>query len=713
MPYSLHFQFNPRLWQYFIINSCEMGAEFRPLPWDSGIFEMVLHHDTPGEPGRKAAFYTFFDKTEWSTGDLFRPHPTLPDHWAYHGRVDDVICLSNGEKVNPIGIEEAVTGHPALKGALVVGAAQFQPALILEPINHPTDEASSQALIDQVWPLVVQANKVSASHERITREFVVLSDPAQPFLRAGKGSIQRKSTVKAYSDFITHIYQNVEQRVQQDIVPDLTDKATLAQSIVDILVSRVGNTRATPYTDLFSIGVDSLQVTQLARYLISGLNAAGYPVDKHAITPQSIYANRTPMGVAEHTLAVLHGEISLKDPCSRTNKLSATISKYTKDLPAARKGQSPPLDDNQTVLVTGTTGSLGSYILDSLIANQGVSRIVALNRDEDGGQCSQAVQHTNRGLSLDFTKVDFLCADLSLPTWGIGNGKYFELLAHADRIIHNAWPVNFIIDMAAFEPQIAGVRRLIDFSNAASKRVPIIFISSIGTVGGWRAGEPVPETQLDDLNLPLNSYGQSKLAGSLVLDAAVEHSGISAASIRVGQIAGPRSKAGMWNRFEMLPSLIASSVHMGILPDTLGAMDVIDWVPVEDMAGLVLDVAGISAPKDVSSISGYYNAVNPTTALWQDIAATLMEYYSGRIEKIIPLEDWVSALQASDVTTDPARNPAIKLIDSYESMLDRQKAGIAHTDFDMERTMMVSSRMKNFGAINRDMVRNWCDQWNF
>jgi thioester reductase-like protein len=185
-----------------------------------------------------------------------------------------------------------------------------------------------------------------------------------------------------------------------------------------------------------------------------------------------------------------------------------------------------------------------------------------------------------------------------------------RLLATADRVIHNAWPVNFNISVSSFEPHIRGVRHLIEFASAAEKRVTVVFMSSIGTVDGWMSSVRVPEPCIDELALPLTGYGRSKLAASLILDAAADRYGVPTAPVRVGQIAGPRGRRGVWNRQEYLPGLIASSVYLGVLPQHLGAQEAVEWMPVEDMSELILDVAGIKSTMPVSEISGYFHGVN-------------------------------------------------------------------------------------------------------
>ncbi|EFZ01783.1 AMP-binding enzyme [Metarhizium robertsii] len=715
LPYTIHFQSNLKLWQYFIIHEKDMGAEFRPVEWNPEAYEMVLCNDDAKNPGRKAFFCNFPEKTEWRTGDLYEPHPTLPNHWKYIGRADNIIVFSNGEKLNPVTIEDAVQGHKAVKGAIVVGHQRFQPALIVEPIEPPADNVAAEALLQDVWSLVQEVNKATVAHGRISRDMIVLSDPAIPFSRAPKGTVQRNPTTKAYVNFIDELYQKVEEgSSSQDAVHlDLTSESTLAQSIIDVLTHQFGNPNVGLDSDLFSVGVDSLQVLRLSKLLRLSLGAAGIALDQNTIAPRVIYANPTPKALAARLFKISTGKDSQNnEPVDEVEALADMVLKYTADLPAPNLNQAQPADDAQTVLITGTTGSLGAYILDRLISSPRVGKVFALNRGNDGGQSRQLAFNAARGLSGDFSKVEFLGVDLSRQGWALAPAKYEELLVNADRIIHNAWPVNFVISVSSFEPHVQGVRRLVDFCNEAAKRVPIVFVSSVSTAACWAAEEPVPERQLRDLALAQMGYGRSKLAGSLVLDAAAERSGVPAASIRVGQIGGPRGELGMWNKQEYIPSLVASSIHLGMLPDTIGPSDV-DWIPVDDIAGLVVDVGGISGQKAVSDISGYFHGVNPHKTTWNDVARVVKEFYRERIREIVPLENWVSALERSAEKDGAEDNPGIKLLDTYRGMVAANRAGNRPVAFDMRRTVQHSATMRNLGPITEELVRNWCKQWKF
>ncbi|KAI1106718.1 acetyl-CoA synthetase-like protein [Jackrogersella minutella] len=710
LPYPLYFQSKTELWQYFVFEPELGGCEFRPTS-EANTYQLFVKR-IGSHPGIQGIFYTFPELDEYDTKDLFHPHPHLKDHWIYAGRADSVIVFSNGEKLNPITIEHIVSDHAGLKGALVVGQDRFQPAIILEPVTYPQNEEETKALIDDVWPLIEIANKDTVAHGRIQRDFIMLTNPEKPFPRAGKGTIQRGISVKLYEEEINQLYANVED-AQQANAPtlDISSESALLESIKEVFSTRLETPPLGIDTDFFTAGIDSLQVINGSRLLHAGLNAAGIDVGPSALAPRTIYAHPTYRSITSYIWGLVQsGGAQAGDTTAEIVKeMGEILAKYTKDLPPANTSKPPPLDEGQTVMVTGTTGALGSYLLHFLISDSNVKKVICLNRSKDG-QSRQVAVFEERGLNADFSKCEFLQVDTSLPDLGLGSEKYDELLASADRIIHNAWPVNFNISLSSFEPHIRGVRHFVDFSAAAAKRVVIIFISSMSTVGQWKG--PVPETQITDFTVAALNYGRSKMLSGLILDEAAKVSGVPAASVRVGQIAGSRYEKGLWNKQEWLPSIIASSVYLGALPADIGVSNIIDWMAIEDVAHLVLDVAGIGERHPVDKIHGYFHSLNPQTTTWQKMAAAVKELYGDRIKEIIGFKEWIEMLKASQATTtDLSKNPGVKLIDSYESFFAGGAEG--QVRFSMDRTKTYSKTARNLEAVTPELMQHWCKQWNF
>lgn len=731
-PFPSYTTSDPYLWQYFHHNPDVFGCEFRKQAGEEDVYELVVvrQEKNKNHPGLQGIFYTFPELQEWSTKDLYRPHPTMPDYWIYHGRADNIIVFSNGEKLNPITIEEIVGDHPALKGAMVVGSQRFQAGLIVEPHTYPETEEAKQALLESVWPLVEQANEETVQHGRISRDLLVLSNPAKPFLRAGKGTVQRALTVKMYEEDINKMYEKESTGTRAASKLNVASEEALAQSIVKTLQTQLDAHKLEADVDFFAAGIDSLGVMNAAKILRAGLKESGYDIDAKALAPRVIYSNSTPRRLAGHIFnsVVRGGQNSAQSEDEQQQAAMRAIhKKYTQNLIQGQPNRPDPRNDNQVVILTGSTGMLGSYLLHLMGRNPRVAKIICLNRAADGGRAQQAHALADRGLDTSVldTKAEFYHADLSQPDLGLGADVYQRLQAETDRVIHNAWPVNFNIPIESFEPFLAGVRYLGDLAATATRRVAVTFISSIATADRWDpathgGAAKVPETRFEDMSLSSGGYGRSKAVGSLILEDAArdDDSGRAGgnfpyAVVRVGQVGGPEAEAGMWNRQEWLPSIIASSLYLKALPDHLGAMDRVDWTPAEKIAQLVLEAAGVSRVlATADDMNGYYHGVNPHASKWSDLAVAVQEFYGkDRIAELVPFGEWVDRLEKTqaDGAETVVRNPGVKLVDSYRGMAAAESSVI----YDMTKTAERCPVVKETTAITPEMMKHWCNQWGF
>ncbi|KAG5788025.1 hypothetical protein H9Q69_012916 [Fusarium xylarioides] len=641
-PYSPQ---DPKLWRYFVFNAELMGIDWQRH--DSNECELVVRRKA-SDPGSQGCFYNFPELSEW--------------------RTNESLNLTQRSKI---------TGYT--KG-------MFQAALIIEPIAEaqPRDEAGTKGLLDKIWPVIEKANAETVAHGRIAANLIAFADPSLPFARADKGTVQRGETVNLYAGFISALYEKAEMLGDgPSITLDLNNDDALTGSIISLFVTKLRVEKLEPDTDFFSVGVDSLQVTTATNLLRGALHRAG--IDTSTITPRVIYRNPTAKVLAEYIQSLRSGASEDDEETQEINQIKAQVAKYTKNLPAPRTGKQAPLDDGQTVIVTGTTGSLGAYMLDQLCRLDNVKQIIALNRSEDGGVSRQPSINEFRGLTTDFSKVEFLHADLSLPDLGLGHSKYDSLLTDVDRVIHNAWPVNFKFTMSSFESHVRGVRHLVDFSSAATKNVPIIFISSIGTVDRWSSPEPVPEEAFHDLAFQAWLMDDPN---SLLVSYSTQ-----------------QRRSPVFRPFR--------SVYLGVLPDHLGGQQEITWTPIEDIAGLILDVAGITVQKSISEISGYLHGVNPATTSWSNIATAVKDFYGDRM-KLVNVGEWIERLEASakEENVDFAKNPGVKLLDTYRGLFAVGEE-VQPVKYGMERTKSHSPTMRDLGPITHELMKNWCRQWGF
>lgn len=142
-------------WRYIHFHP-NVGLEFRHL--SENLYEMWVVRD-PAIEEPQPIFKLFPLLTEYCTNDMYTPHPTNPNLWAYGGISDDIIVFLTGEKTNPTTMEHQITSHHEVRSVLVTGAQKFQAALLIELMDEKALGAQERAaVIERTWPKVQEAN---------------------------------------------------------------------------------------------------------------------------------------------------------------------------------------------------------------------------------------------------------------------------------------------------------------------------------------------------------------------------------------------------------------------------------------------------------------------------------------------------------------------------------------------------------------------------
>lgn len=563
-------------WQYFEWNPY-YGVDMQPV--GEGMYELVIPRGESRE--FHGIFHTFPDIKEYRTKDVFLPHPTKPNLWKFQGRIDDVIVLSNGEKFNPVTMEKIIEGHPLVSRAVIVGERRFQAALLVEPNWHEwSEEKPVSALIDEIWPTVQEANKNGPAHGRILKTKIGVASKDKPFKTTPKGSTQRRLVLKDYAEEINAIYEKDDEEHEEEL-PEVADLDGIKEYIRKAVSAKVAKPELSDKDDFFVAGLDSLQTIHLAKVLQAAVRSR-YPDKSYgAITSQRVYTNPTVEQLSRFVNGIITGDV--EDGQSRSEKIDSLVKKYTDDLPDQELDvRSVP--DTHTVILTGSTGALGNYLLSSLLKDPKVVKVYCLNRSDAKFRQEKSFQEKGLSFGPDAqAKVEFLTVSFGEEKFALDDSKYEEMAQSVDTIIHNAWKVDFNHSVDSFEEvHIRGVRRLVDFALKSKHHAHIHFVSSVSTIAAWQPhhGPAVPEMPLENCDVVLQQgYGESKHIGERICLAAARRSGIPTTVLRVGQIAGPTTEKGQWNRQEWLPTIIATSKAMGKIPSALGSWPV-DWIPI-------------------------------------------------------------------------------------------------------------------------------------
>ncbi|MCJ1433008.1 hypothetical protein MMC27_002367 [Xylographa pallens] len=695
------FHKDPEDWIYFHCDPGMKGIEFREI--DSGLYEQFYVRHPSTDPFH-SLWYTFPDKNEISTNDLFSRHPSKPNLWMYMGRSDDLLVFSNGEKYNPTAMESTLRSHPAVQGAIVVGHARFQPAALIElKGSPPQSNHEKQELLDSFKPYVAKINDSAPGFAKLRRDHVAFTQPDKPMIRTDKGTLKRSATAKLYEKEIDKLYADAEDATASfsTVQLDARDQDTSTNTLRFFIIQIAGLQDLQADEDIFAAGADSLHVMNLVRQLKASLTRKEGGIPAHLISPRIVYSNPTASKLAK----ALHGLVNQGDKThkelehDRIKRMEDMLAKYS--------------HNSFTVVLTGSTGSLGSYLLNYLLESPQVSKIICLNRGH--GEEKQKIVNASRGLVSEWDdRVIFLTTDLSKPRLGLSGDDFDLLVREASFIIHNQWQVDFNLSLESFEPHIAGIRDLINLSSQSSKKPPILFTSSISTLGNWlvkHPGEKVPERAFYDFSIPSSmGYGESKYVAERLLELAAKKCGVSAAICRVGQLAGPVRRGGMWSKQEWLPSLVASSRYLGKIPTTIPSQDTVPWVPVDATARIIVELVLSDAEEPSSPAwTKHYNLVNPHHGSWKALIPTVVKILGEDIEPV-SFSAWFDALQASAAKPeDVAKNPGIKLLEWFEQM----QAGGEEPELETVETAKRSETFRALTAVGPEWIEIWLKQWNF
>lgn len=291
-------------WHWFAFHPLA-GFEFKEI--EPGVYEHWVHRK-PQWDLFQGVFYTFPNQQSVNLKDLYKRHPTKPYLYAYTGRSDDAVVLSNGYKVAPLEAEALITTHPAVEGCLVIGQAKPQAGLLIE-LKDPS--ARSTKLFDSIWEKVERANASGFQKIRFQRDYVAFAEPDKPFIRTDKSTIKRRATLELYKDFVDHFYSTREagpaDEAYDEYKIDTSTEETILQSVQKIMASVIPEFEtADADEDVFEMGLDSLLVYQAIR-IIRGCTGL-----QEQIAPRHLYAHPTLAKFSAHLGSLLQRQAKPK-----------------------------------------------------------------------------------------------------------------------------------------------------------------------------------------------------------------------------------------------------------------------------------------------------------------------------------------------------------------------------------------------------------------
>ncbi|KIY53550.1 acetyl-CoA synthetase-like protein [Fistulina hepatica ATCC 64428] len=699
-------------YEYWDVNPMAAVA-MRPL--GDGTFEPIVLDSESYHVAVKNVVYD--DREGYATSDIVVPHPSKPGFWKLVGRLDDQIVLSTGEKTNPGPLESILRGHPLVKHAVMFGRGRFQNGVLVavtdDYVFDPNDQQKLRAFRDEIWPQVERMNEFAPSHSRLTKEMIIVAGPRRPFPLTAKGSPRRAIILNDYADDIEQLYASLASSSDVDIAPP--EEWTRCSSLVFLraVVHRVMGVAVEDNEDLFYHGCDSLQATYIRRTLLAALKSSPSWSASSDLSSNVVYDHPSISALAKHVCAAIAAE----DTQSTTEEdLKRLVEKYTTNWPTrvVSRGQ-VAVDDTQgdVVLLTGSTGSLGTSLLAHLLTSESVQRVYAFNRPKPGASLvdRQREAFKLRGYDPNLaTSPKVVFVEGRITSQGLEITENNVTLAETIRtaithIIHIAWRVDWKLSLRSFEDAVAGVRGLVDLALSSPRQIPprLLFTSSVAVVKNFPSSVTVPEAPITDPRIPLGQgYGEGKWVAEQILDAAQRETELRSITIRLGQLSGGVN--GAWNKSDWVPAMIKSSVTLGYMPTLSG---VASWLDV--------DIAAKALCEARDSPHSVLHLLHPRPVKWHVIAEACASQLG---LQTCAYSEWLNRLEsAADFEIDAERRaavPALMLLDFFtrcggEAAEDREALGMPRLLIDKMLTMSVS--LRNASPLGSEDVRKWLSFW--
>ncbi|KUJ11100.1 putative NRPS-like enzyme [Mollisia scopiformis] len=624
----------------------------------------------------------------YATKDLFTPHPTIPNAWKYFARLDDTIVLMNGEKVVPNSFEHLIRHDKLVAEAVLFGSGKARAGLMIIPSEAARD-LSADEVRNALVPTLNEANKDMPGYGQITLDMVEVLPVGTEYPRTDKSTVIRAAFYRTFESQVQKVYDSAD-------VPSgnlcLTE-AELVEYIRTELLKILPPNSSVPLSndiDFFSIGIDSLLAIQLRTVLSKNIDT-----NKTKLGSNVVFDFPSINALAHELYRLRTGgdstTISIQD------KMTELIEKYSVFEPHVPVANST---EEQYLVVTGATGSLGAHLVSQLVLREDMKKVYCLVRaSSQENAYLRVVRSMQERAVYDHLplagreKIVALPSHFGDASLGLSSKMYSEIVSNITGLIHCAWSVNFNLGLGSFEADcIAGAHNLIALCLKSHHPEPATFnfCSSVSAVARTKGGflfEALPES-LDYAQGM--GYAQSKLVTEHICVAAAKSYGIKTRVLRVGQVIADTAY-GIWNATEAIPLMMQAALTIGAIP-RLDESPL--WLPVDVVASTVSDISlGTAA-------AGVMNVVNHHSFHWtRDLIPAL--HAAGLEFQELGQKEWVAALRRSN--PDPVTNPPIKLVDFFASKYDNDSPKLALT-YDTSYARFLSPSLASAPVLSQSLV---------
>ena len=513
----------------------------------------------------------------YRTGDKGR---LLPDgNLEILGRVDFMVKV-RGYSIELGAVEAAIEENLAVYNCVVVsdGAEGEDKRLVayLVPDAGDDDRYTGWSIDRKTGrsPEVRRVLQSSLPHYAIPAVFVEVESLP---LQATTGKVDRAELPEPPPRVESAPQQPVEKLSADASRPE--KEARLVRLFEDVLRLEAGD--VTSEDDFFDVGGHSLAAAELISQVEESFDAR--------LSVNILLQNPTVVGLCDAVEATQRDGVE----ASGTNIGPDLFAEATLDpdiVPEGVAEDTLALHRSRRIFLTGSTGFLGAFLLDSLLSRTQAT-VYCLVRPPKDGNTMTPIRENLRQYGLWRTgrerRIIPVAGDLGEPLLGIAQERFDALAREVDVVIHAAARVNLVYPYDALKDvNVDGTREVLRLA-CRTKTKPLHFVSTNGIFppGGHRCEE---DADLDALaGAREDGYGQTKWVAEKLVRQAAER-GLPVSVYRPGNIAG-HSISGVSNPRDFLGAVIAESLRIGAAPRIEGWR--VEMTPVDFVSGAICHLA--------------------------------------------------------------------------------------------------------------------------
>ena len=513
------------------------------------------------------------------------------DHIFITGRAKELIII-NGNNILPNDIVSKIRESiPLLEYASIVPFSVFQEGkekliIILEIPDKIINSISIPSIAQEISASVYEFFDISPY------DIAVIKGGTLP--KADNGKVSLLAARQGYIDNNLELIYSRETKNTKEIACDVVKMETETEEILFEIIKDELSYKAKRDDNLLKMGMDSLEVVELATIIDNKFSVnipVGFIFENPTIEFLGTYIDKSLRG--ENLSEFSKDKSYLYDECKLDEEI--TFKPY--------KDSNPKMEN---VLVTGTTGFVGAYLLYNIL-KQSEATIYCHVRAKDEEQGYNRIKENMEYYKLwneEYSqRIIPVIGSADRPLMGIEPALYKVLTKIIDTVFHNGAILNFIYPYNRLkDTNVYGTVESIRFASI-NKSKYYNYVSSYSVFDNPKYfGERILEdNKLEDCRGYFLSYSETKWVSEKIIGIARER-GLKAAIHRPGEITGAND-TGIWKYSDSvtrtIKSIMDSKLYVNV--DLKFHMTQVDYIA----------KAMVAIAKQGSSYGRAFNLLNP------------------------------------------------------------------------------------------------------